>query len=80
MAATQDNQYAADAEFDGRPAGVFTHYAIEALEGLRVGAKYLDRERQRTVATTLGLGLGHLRQTTASRRLSRCLNDRSDRG
>ncbi len=42
MAAAQDNQYAADAEFDGRPAGVFTHYAIEALQGLRVGATYLD--------------------------------------
>ncbi len=41
MAGCRDNEYSADADFDGRPNGAFTYFALRAFEwATRVGATY----------------------------------------
>lgn len=42
MAACRDNQFAADANFGGKPNGAYTHFAIEALCELPAGATFGD--------------------------------------
>lgn len=44
--ACRDDQFAADAEFGGRPRGAFTHYWLDAILSLRPKATFADWEAE----------------------------------